>query len=426
MYLDSVWWFRVILESVVVIIGIPGNLLIIQVYTAKKNKVTPHIFIIGLTWADVSVCLLRIITLVQLFPPLDTLRSSNEFFCRVQPSIDAWPKYTSILLTSAVAVDRYLAICRPHGRRLTVRRARHVVLGCFAVSVLVTLSYLFTYGVVTLEDGSQACLFILPSAVISAQFIILMISFVASVILIVVLYIKIYRTVNRMAKVRPGNKVRREARQPTCRPSQDDSTAIAEGITPKQLKTLTSGTNREIPKVKPAYDPEDRRSPPQPEQGNPRHKGVTKLAWTGDQQEMKELPILDPLPKTTAPSTSALNATRDNPSSTVPGAHSTAADETNRPTAQTFHKRTTLMLLLSTVVFVVTLLPLCIILTLYPLIVPFLQNQTVRFCVNVASYLNVINNAANPILFSYVNRKFREEMKRSLRKLCCQGCRFRN
>ncbi|XP_038048249.1 putative tyramine receptor 2 [Patiria miniata] len=430
MYLDAVWWFRVSLEGVVFLIGVPGNLLIIHVYASKKSKVTPHVFIIGLAVADFTVCLLRIITLVQLFPPMDKFSASSQFFCRVPPSIDVWPKYTSILLTSAVAVDRYLAICRPHGRRMTVRRARHAVYACFAVSAVFTLSYLFIYGVTPLKDGTTACQFVVPHAVITAEFILLMISFLASLVMIVVLYAKIYRTVNRMAKVRPGNTVHRGALHGLSRVNRDDSTARAEGITPNQLITVVSRkTNPEIQQDTSVDELEAQVKPhqPQPEPRTSTDPVRTKLAWNADHQ-IEELPILKPPTEATVPSTSS-TITRHNTSLASPSSQATneaTGTESDQSNAPQFHKKTTLMLLLSTIVFVVTLLPVCIVLIAYPLILPLLHIEAFRFLVNVASYLNLVNNAANPVLFSFVNRRFREDMKRSLRKLSRGGCRFRD
>ena len=58
--MDAVWWFRVITKGSVFLIGTPGNLLIIGVYATKKNKATPHIFVIGLAVADFIVCLMRL------------------------------------------------------------------------------------------------------------------------------------------------------------------------------------------------------------------------------------------------------------------------------------------------------------------------------------------------------------------------------
>ncbi|XP_038058632.1 octopamine receptor-like [Patiria miniata] len=423
MYLDSVWWFRVTLEGAVFLIGVPGNLLIIHVYASKRTKVTPHVFIIGLAVADFTVCLLRMIALVQLFPPIDTFRATSQFFCRVPPSIDVWPKYTSILLTTAVAVDRYLAICRPHGRRMTVRQARHAVYACFAVSVVVTLSYLFMHGVAPLHEGTTSCQFLVPPAVITTAFISLMISFVISCVIIVVLYVKIYRKVNRMAKVRPGNTVHRCASHASSRVSHDDSTARAGGITPNRLIAAASRkTNPEIQQDKSVDELKARVMPHQP-QPEPRTS-----AWNADHQ-MEELPILKPPTEPTVPSISS-TITSNNTSIASPSPQATKIDtgtKSDQSNAPQFHKKTTLMLLLSTIVFIVTLVPVCIVMLAYPFILPLLaHNEAFRFLVNVASYLNLVNNAANPVLFSFVSRRFREDMKRSLRKLCRGGGRFRD
>ena len=86
----------------------------------------------------------------------------------------------------------------------------------------------------------------------------------------------------------------------------------------------------------------------------------------------------------------------------------TAPSEAPNITAPRFQKKVTLMLMLMIVV-----------LAIYPIIIPLLsQNATIRFIVNFASYVNLVNHAGYPFLYSCVDPRFRKDCVRLIRGLC--------
>ena len=57
--------FRVVVEILVVLLGVPGNLLIIRVYWRKTVKTSTIVLIQGLALADCIVCSVKIIDVVE-------------------------------------------------------------------------------------------------------------------------------------------------------------------------------------------------------------------------------------------------------------------------------------------------------------------------------------------------------------------------
>ena len=348
---DSVWWFRLILEALVFVVGTPGNALIIRVYAAKKNKATPHIFIVGLASADIAVCISRIIPFMLLFSPFP----NNEFICRVPVTLDSWQKYTSMLLTVAIAIDRYFGICRPHSRKFNNRRARYAVSMCFLLATVICSPFFFMYA---FDPRTGICFFYVPMWFIVTQFLQMVVVFIVSLIIIVISYLKVHKTIRGMAKVRPGRNVGKfNSGNPRA---YDDS----------------SWNNSTIgPQLPEAVHP----SVVNPSNGQ-------SLAIPG-------------------PS----NSPTDD-ENTIPTISKTTSSKTQRDQSPKFQKKVTLMLLLSTVIFVVTIAPAILVLVFYPLILPQLgRSATLRTIVNVASYINIVNHAANPFLYSFLDPRFRKE-----------------
>ncbi len=137
-------WMRSVLEVLLVVVGVPGNILIIAVYGSKHKKKTTHIFIIGLAIADFVECLSRPFTLAVFVRK--SLKNNNLAICKLEYFLPFLSIFISVLFTTAIAIDRYFAICKPHSHFMTIQRAQFTVVLCIVLSVLLASPPVFIFG----------------------------------------------------------------------------------------------------------------------------------------------------------------------------------------------------------------------------------------------------------------------------------------
>ena len=115
-------YFVMCFLSVLAVVGSGGNAIVLYVFGAKRDKLTSTVFIIALAAVDLVTCLIVI--------PFTVFMESVDF----KINVDACCKLYHFLITSnvpcsalimvAIAVDRYLCICHPFMRVMTVHRAK--------------------------------------------------------------------------------------------------------------------------------------------------------------------------------------------------------------------------------------------------------------------------------------------------------------
>ena len=63
-----------VISIIVVMIGVPGNCLILRVYWTKTRKTSTRVLILALAWADFAVCALRLFIFAVLLLGLAEVR----------------------------------------------------------------------------------------------------------------------------------------------------------------------------------------------------------------------------------------------------------------------------------------------------------------------------------------------------------------
>ncbi|XP_022098373.1 uncharacterized protein LOC110983428 [Acanthaster planci] len=148
----------IVMNCIALVLGAPGNILILRVYFGKPRKTSTHILIMGLALSDlVSLCFTF---------PLDVISWSREYqmedkraFCRVVGFCYHYFAQCSVLIMVAVAIDRYNAVCRPHQWKITAGRAQGVVVTCLLLSTVTSVGALFSYGIKTIETDAEKVYF---------------------------------------------------------------------------------------------------------------------------------------------------------------------------------------------------------------------------------------------------------------------------
>ena len=202
--MDTSLLVSAIYQSLVVAIGIPGNCLIILVYTKKRQTMSPHVFILSLAIADLVFCLLTPAFIARRF-----FEYNSDFFCRLVTAFRYANVYFSAFLSSAIAVDRYLAICHPLLGWMTVPRAQIVAVSCMVLSVIVSIPVFAAYTV-KFQQGAKTrtCMVDLdgdaPRWIVSLMLFSLYTSTISTMLVTAVMYWKMRKALRMSSAVHPN------------------------------------------------------------------------------------------------------------------------------------------------------------------------------------------------------------------------------
>uniref|UniRef100_A0A1I7RIM2 G_PROTEIN_RECEP_F1_2 domain-containing protein n=2 Tax=Bursaphelenchus xylophilus TaxID=6326 RepID=A0A1I7RIM2_BURXY len=145
------------------VLGLIGNLSIMFLTLRYHHlRTVQNIFILNLAISDVIVCLLSL-----PFTPVTSIYKVWMFgqpICHLLPLVQAVSIFVSTFSLSAIAIDRYNLVVRPHARPLTIHGARNVAVVLWVLSVVVSLPYAYYMRLETYEElCGQFCTEIWPS-----------------------------------------------------------------------------------------------------------------------------------------------------------------------------------------------------------------------------------------------------------------------
>ena len=200
--MDAEEWLKTIVDLLLVIIGVPGNLLVIIVYASKGTRISAHVFIIGLAIADIIVCFTRPLGVFNNIPQLQKYKHSSEIICRLPYFLKYLSMFSSVFITVAIAVDRYFAVCKPHGHIMTVRRAKIVLLSCLILCLFFSIPPLVIFGLVKYPYYGKVCSIGTPRWTVSLLYTPMYVVGSISVFVIIVMYSLIYLAIRNRIKVR--------------------------------------------------------------------------------------------------------------------------------------------------------------------------------------------------------------------------------
>ncbi|XP_022110997.1 cholecystokinin receptor type A-like [Acanthaster planci] len=385
--MESFLWPLLIFHAIVGIVGLPGNALIILVYGKKRQLMSPHVFILALAVADLIICLFTPITIYHWYIKLNY---TSDFLCRLVVSVTFITVYNSCFLTSAIAVDRYQAICRPHRRWMTVQRAKYAALLCLVLAMFCAVPVFASYHVQR-EGESQTGICTIstkvPSWVKYLKFSVTYVAPVSSIVTNTILYAKIYFAIRKQAAVRPGavpsNKVVTETTPP--QPNQElQGTVSYIGIQSERYidGPCTTKHSNVIPNFKGAltHQHQNNQTDGPPPKTNRHTNDVTEVA------------LNDP-------------------------------NKNHQYASAKFNGKTTKMLVITTVVYFSTWL-----LGISLMSIPrhtqnyILEHDEVGAAFfHTFSFVFYVNNAVNPFIYGFVNSRFRQECKETMKTVRCHS-----
>ena len=372
--------FRLILYIVVFIFGTPGNCFILRVYWTKSHKTSTHVLIMALAWADLMVCLYMIVNIVKealLFARSD--HNGTIIFDFLEP-FETTAIGTSIMVTGVIAADRYDCVCRPHRRFFTHIRGKIAIWASLLFSVFINIPQ-FIGG---FPDSNIPSL----NTIVLAFHVLL---FVTVLVMIAVCYSLVYRAIKKHVKVG------------TVSTAQDEHGLELESNLSTKLTSTVSQTVESVFSSNRAGQPSSSSDKhvrmkmsgaPVLHGTSPYEKTRTTLTQRGDTSTGGRLPG------------SGTNARR-------------ARENQQRANAVLLQRKTTKMLFITSVVFLLTWLPYWISIVVSFAIEGGLNiNPVVVRILDDLLLLLYSNNLLNPIIYGIANKRFRKDCRDMLRKIC--------
>ncbi|XP_054768310.2 uncharacterized protein LOC129275864 [Lytechinus pictus] len=183
----------------VLVLGIPGNAVIIQAYAWKKRKTSTDILIISQAIVDLTSCIFS--------PALIVRQAFREHItmglCRLTALQGDATAFASLFLTTSIGIDRYMAVCRPLRRRSTVKMS--ILLVAMSVVAAIGFNIPFTIFVKSVQTWNGRTCILSTSYEVSLIFTaIRMTLFIISFIATTTLYGLIYTFIREKATIHAG------------------------------------------------------------------------------------------------------------------------------------------------------------------------------------------------------------------------------
>ena len=387
----GIYLFRLIFHTMILLFGVPGNCLIIRVYWTKTRKTSTHVLIMGLAWADLFVSLLRGINCSAYVLRLvgDPIPSVFTYIWWFEKTAIG----TSIMITAVIAVDRYDCVCRPQIRFFSYVRGKLAVWASFLFSIVINIP-----AIITVFIGSDSLSVL--------ELIFQIIYFVTALVMIVVCYGQVYATIRKHVKV----GVLSTSHSEHCLGLENEwSTRIPHGL-PKTGESNCSVINKTVSiSIDQANSTCAYRTNRVQKINDASTSSQANLEVTKDKTNEKCV--------TRQIKMVAHSGTTTEKDQGVDGEE--RVNSRRRPHRDgALQRKTTKMLLVTSVVFLLTWLPYWIYITLY-LISNGDKNAYSLFykIIHELSIILLINNAVNPLIYGIANRRFRKECRDVLNKI---------
>ena len=363
------------------VIGTFGNILVCFVYCNKPSKASSTFFIMALAILDLLTCIIGMPTEITDLRYPYMFHASGA--CKLLRFTESVTTIGSSVILISVAVDRYLRICKL-GKQISVSAAKRICVLAMGLGILLSWPTCFIFGRATTDlepnvvgvdcstDDSMD-----HTHYPSLYYGFLGLLFLACITFFSITYCKIGLQIWRQKKTKIGEQIDSDAKGRTfSNSSTKESHSTAEEVT-----------------VDPQID-----------------NGSDPIST-----DMSSDQIVENTPKK--------KYSKDRRKSSV-STHSLKA-----PKKRTIKvTRTTIVLFAVTVAYVISFLPFLIVMVMRSIKKDFEENLTVteeviiKFCVK--SYF--INNAINPLIYSFLNINFRLDAKKFLTRMfnsCCCLCR---
>ncbi|XP_048735218.2 orexin receptor type 2-like [Ostrea edulis] len=138
------------------LVGVPGNAIVLYVYFQKWGRSSTRTFILGLAMLDLVNCLVTYPMEIALM--LRPFLFDYSVLCKVTRFATYCCNTSSGLVLIAIAVDRYQRICRPLHNPMTPRTAKIIIFCAIGIAILFLWPSLVLYGTQSIPVTKTAIL----------------------------------------------------------------------------------------------------------------------------------------------------------------------------------------------------------------------------------------------------------------------------
>ncbi|KAJ8033481.1 D(2) dopamine receptor A [Holothuria leucospilota] len=140
--------------AIISVIGVPGNVLVLKVYCRKARKLSTYVFISFMAISDLFLCVLTPLHIAFI---LVTDPGKKQALCNTEFVISVLCRILSFLTSAIVAFDRYVAVCWPHTKRLSVPTSLFLSMTCVVYSAFLAIPTAFFVSVSLEEYDFISC-----------------------------------------------------------------------------------------------------------------------------------------------------------------------------------------------------------------------------------------------------------------------------
>ena len=385
------------------IMGTAGNALVLYVFAKKKDRLTSTLFILSLAFVDLVTCL--IVVPYTMYMEYIHFMVKYDIACKIYQFLITSNIPFSALVMVAIAIDRYFCICHPFMHAINIHRAKIMIAGLALFAAGLGVIVALMYGVyqnpydqlnanatengtslinITFNDHNETEVRLMPiyTGECAPNTIYLKREFqhyyqkaytamyLVCLIIVIVLYILIY---NSVLTRRTKRQKQKSKSLPLVTSTQPDDNCNSQEET---LLTSVNGDALEVKNGKNVISPDA--------------KSSTHLS----------------------PTPTAVSLTASGPMTTVLKSKSKEKKKDDKERRKSTKKdrnrianlKTAAMLFVVTVVFIVTFLP------AFLMALQLIPYNLIIF------YMYFANNVANPVIYSFMNKNFRDDLK----KLFCR------
>nr|XP_054763190.1 D(2) dopamine receptor-like [Lytechinus pictus] len=396
----------------VIVIGIPGNAIILAIYGRKKRKTSTDVLIIGQGIVDILAC---------AFTPAFIVRCSfyslvTTGLCRFAYLAETSSAFTSLFFTTVISVDRYLAVCRPLRRRLTKRSSvlTSVIVVCLGIGINIPGT---VFEVVRPGAGDDKCIQTISYTATLMMSIIFVLLFALSLMTSSIMYVIIYAFLQKRVKIHNklvGNVVPIATIQPSnCKEAKSISTDTSNSSVKINSKSpIVENISTDIASVK----PNDHHYDNVTNSSNQSFQSLT-LSSTRSPPSKRNNPEPDDSTQATiltpenADSSSFINRLCRRQRPNCPRVSKSKESDMGR--------KTTRMLLVITVYFFVTWMP-QIVYSVLPknVLMTLDRSRVLDTTFDIINSLRLTNHIVNVFVYSVINNAFRTSLRQMVSCRC--------
>ncbi|KAL3858400.1 hypothetical protein ACJMK2_012991 [Sinanodonta woodiana] len=139
----------IVFISLLMIVGIPGNITALLVYLRKFKPSTYRTFVVCLAVLDLAACCISMPFILALlrYPVLFL----HDEVCKLFRLLSYIPCVSSVFILITIAVERYRKICAPHGTQMSDRMAKHICIMDILIACCLSSPAAVIYGKRSLE-----------------------------------------------------------------------------------------------------------------------------------------------------------------------------------------------------------------------------------------------------------------------------------